>query len=145
MLILLVGFTTTFAQSVSNYARFGGTITVVTDEAIKYDSEILVIYNIEPKLRPIFESGLLYPSLFKDDTAVTPSVTGEVKDSMTVSDFSIFQSESAKIKTFRFMVLQNNAGVAKQYWLQLVNNQVNWSTDILTFIEGVKIKSLKVL
>lgn len=143
LLVLMMMFAISAVQAQSAYKRFSGKITVVTDEALKYDSELLLLYNIDPKLRPVFETGLLYPALLRD--ADSHEKTVEIAHKVTVSEFKIVQSASAKIKTFHFVVLQPNGTVPKLFMLQLVNDAGTWKMDIATFLKECRVLKLQQL
>lgn len=140
-LFIVLAFASSYSQT-SAYKRFGGTITVVNDEVVKFDNEILVLYDIEPKLRPIFEWGLLYPSMFSP-APTTANASGGIEHRVTVTEFKIFPSASPKIKTFQFVILQNDGSKPKLYHMELVNQTANWKMDILTFVRGSRIAVLK--
>ena len=139
-LIFILSVFTTMAYAQSGFKRFAGTITVVTDEAIKYDNELLLLYHIDPKLKPIFEWGLLYPGLFR--TAATENKS-DIAHKITISEFKILPSATPKIKTFQFVVLYNDGSPPRLYHLELANQAGNWKMDIHTFVRKSHVAQLR--
>src|SRR5688572_27655250 len=65
-IILLLLFLPALAQNKKSiYKRFAGIITVMDDEVIKYDDELLIIYKTDHNIKKVFEVGMLYPGMFK--------------------------------------------------------------------------------
>lgn len=151
ILLLMLVFSGYAQKKKINYKRFSGTITVISEDAIKYDGEILILYDIEPKLRPVFESGILFPALLKGATAnpiPTPSkpvAADEITHNFTIKKFQFVRprSKSGKIRKFKFLLYQKDIKDPTEYFVELWNPKASLKTEIRKFIRGCRLKAIK--
>ena len=122
--------------------RYKGAITLITNEAIKFDNELLLVYHTDPKLLPILELGLVYPDLLRATAAVVDP-KAEIVHKITITEFKILSSASPKIKEFQFVALYNDGSKPKLFHLELTNETGHWKMDILTFIQGSRVLTLR--
>ncbi len=129
------------------YNRYSGTITVVDQDTIKYDDEVLIIFNTCKNLIPIFQRGIFYPSI----------ITGPVKkgmarkqeldsmlfrnDSLRISDFAElkFLRKSSKAKFFRFWLYSKGMLNPTVCFIELTNDSATPKTNLETFITGSRL------
>jgi hypothetical protein len=134
-----------------SYNHFSGTITTIDNDTIKYDDEVLMIFNTCKDLKPIFQKGIFYPSI----------ITGPVKkglarkqeldsmlfrnDSLRISDFAElkFIKKSSKAKFFRFWLYSKGMFNPTVCFIELTNDSATHKTDIGTFVNGSKLTFFK--
>lgn len=127
------------------YNRFAGVITVIDQDVIKYDDELLLIYNTDKNLMKVFESGLLYPGLFK-----YPGIVYQKKDALnavvhnfTVENCRWINSKSGKIRLFKLVLSQKNSNQSTEYYVELYNPNGTSKGDFSNFVQHAKLKSIK--
>jgi len=127
------------------YKKFAGVITVIDQDVIKYDDELLLIYHTDKNLMKVFESGLLFPGLFK-----YPGVTYQKKDALndvlhnfTVESCSWINSKSGKVRLFKLVLLQKTGNQSSEYYVELYNPKGTSKGDFNNFIKGAQLKSIK--
>lgn len=127
------------------YKRFSGSITVVDQDVIKYDDELLIIYKTDKNLKKVFESGLLYPGLFK-----YPGITYQKKDAQnsvfhnfTVESCQWINSKSGKIRWFKLTLKPKNEEQSTVYYIELYNPKGTSKGDFGNFVQGALLKTIK--
>lgn len=127
------------------YKRFAGTITVIDQDVINYDDELLLIYKTDKNLKKVFESGLLYPGMFK-----YPGIIYQKKDALnavvhnfTVASCQWINSKSGKIRLFKLVLMQKNKEQPTEYYVELYNAKGTSKGDFNTFVENAQLKSIK--
>lgn len=130
-----------------NYSQFEGNITIVDENTIKYDDEVLLVYNTGNELKKIFEKGIFYPRIITG-----PVKTGDARkadlesmlirdDSLIITDFEeqTFLSNSPKVKRFKFWLFMKGAVNPTVYFIELTNESATTETKIESFINGARL------
>lgn len=118
------------------YSKFIGKVRI-TDSEIKFgETECINYYNTKPEYKMIFEKGLLYPGLLKEDTI----------DICCIEEL-MFLSENPKIKRFRFLLSEKIGNTylmnPSVYLFELTNEKVDKEDSWETFIEDAKLTFIK--
>jgi hypothetical protein len=149
LLLLLLFFSANAQKNKTYYKRFSGKISVVSEDVIKYDEEILIIYDTDAKLKPVFESGILFPNILKGFAGIKiakPQKTDSVNNvnhNFTIQKFQMLRPKTRKVRQFKFLLYQNDIANPTEYFVELWNPKATWKTDIKKFIKGSKLKSIK--
>lgn len=114
------------------YPEFSGKITEIDFNTFKFDTEVIVLDNINRTLKPIFLKGLLYPQIIGTEISFISSLE-ELK----------FLNPSPKVKRFKFWLFSKNTSNPTVYLLEITNEQATEKTDLKTFIENGKLSFLK--
>jgi len=114
------------------YSRFSGNISEIDKNTFKYDDQILVLENIDVKLKSIFSKGILYPQIIGNNISFIGSFE-ELK----------FLKVSPKVKRFRFWLYTKKMMNPTVYLLEITNEQATEKTGIESFIENGKLTFLK--
>ncbi|MFT3794567.1 hypothetical protein [Flavobacterium sp.] len=127
------------------YKRFSGTITVVDEDVIKYDDELLLIYKTDKYLKMVFESGLLYPGMFK-----YPGILYQKKDALnavvhnfTVESCQWINSKSGKSRLFKLMLKPKKDSQSTAYYIEIYNAKGTARSDFSNFVQGAELKSIR--
>ena len=115
-----------------NYSIFSGDISEIDKNTFKYDTQILVLDNINPKLKSVFTKGILYPQIIGNNASFISGFE-ELK----------FLNISPKIKRFRFYLHNKNVMNPTVYLLEITNEQATEKTEIESFIENGTLAFLK--
>lgn len=133
-----------------NYKRFSGTITIISEEAIKYDDEIIIILNTETKLKQLFETGILFPAILRSSAGITvlkqpTDSVSNIKHDFTIQKLQLVRSKSksGKIRKFKFLLYQNDIANPTEYFIELWNAKASFKTDTKKFIRGAKLTAIK--
>ncbi len=118
--------------STQSYPEFNGKITEIDFNTYKFDSEVIVLDNINRTLKSIFLKGLLYPQIIATDISFISSLE-ELK----------FLNTSPKVKRFKFWLFRKNVNNPTVCLLEITNEQATEKTDMKTFIENGKLTFLK--
>lgn len=144
-LCLIVLFSGQAQKKKMIYKRFAGNIAVVDEDVIKYDDELFIIYKTDKNLKKVFESGLLYPGLFK-----YPGITYQKKDALnvvfhnfTVESCQWINSKSGKVRLFKLMLKPKNDAQSTAYYIELYNPKGTSKGDFNNFIQGATLKTIK--
>lgn len=145
MAFLLLVLSAHAQKKKAQYHRFAGVITVVDKDVIRYDDELLLIYNTDINLMKVFEAGLLYPGMFK-----YPGITYQKKDALNavVHNFTVegchwINSKSGKIRLFKLVLLQKNSNQSDAYLVELYNPKGTSKGDFNKFVQGAQLKAIK--
>ena len=132
-----------------NYMRFDGKILIVNENTIKYDDEVLLIYNTSNELKAIFEKGIFYPSIITGPVKKGLSRKEELdstmkilrNDSLSISDFEEQNNfgGSPKEKKFKFLLFSKGLMNPTVYYIELTNDNATRETDLKTFINGARL------
>ena len=132
-----------------NYMRFDGKILIVNENTIKYDDEVLLIYNTSNELKAIFEKGIFYPSIITGPVKKGLSRKEELdstmkilrNDSLSISDFEEQNNfgGSPKEKKFEFLLFSKGRMNPTVYYIELTNDNATRETDLKTFINGARL------
>jgi len=143
------------------YQRFKGTISVLSETAIKYDDKVLEIYNTSASLMPIFKKGIFYANIITGNEPATVAKTKEElhslppdqkilyslgrTDSTRISNFEElkFLHNSPEIKRFRFWLYRPGMANPQVYFIELTNEQATAQTDMTSFINGATLTFFK--
>jgi hypothetical protein len=127
------------------YKRFSGTITVIDADVIKYDDELLVIYKTDNYLKKVFESGLLFPGMFKypGKTYQKKDTPNSVVHNFTVASCQWINSKSGKIRLFKLVLVPNNNQPAEEYYIELYSPNGTSKSDFNNFIREAQLTSFK--
>lgn len=129
------------------YYKFEGRITVVDEFTIKYDDEILSIYNTKAELKKVFEKGIFYPRIITGPLKSGKPRKIELEsmlfrdDSLRITDFEeqIFLNYYPKVKRFKFWLYMKGVANPTVYFIELTNENAKAETDIENFINGSKL------
>ncbi len=128
------------------YKRFPGSITVVDQDVIKYDDELLIIYKTDHNLKKVFEAGILYPGMFK-----FPGVNYRKTDELNkiVHNFTVLRSnwinsKNGKIRLFRIILMhEGSKDRPYEYYFELVNPAATAKTNFSAFLPGARLQSFR--
>lgn len=127
------------------FKRFSGTVTVVDHDVIKFDDELLIIYKSDNNIKKVFESGLLYPGMFK-----FPGIKYKQKDALnavfhnfTVTSAHWINSKSGQVRLLKLVLLQNGAKQSVEYFVELFNPKGTSKGDFLNFVQEAQLKSFR--
>ena len=147
---LILSFSANAQKKKTIYNRFSGTITVISEDAIKYDDELLIILNTETKLKQLFETGILYPAIIRSPAGIKVSTApadavNTIKHDFTIQKLQLVRSKSksGKIRRFKFVLYQNDIADPAEYFIELRNPKASFKTDIKKFIRGAKLTAIK--
>ncbi|PNQ72884.1 hypothetical protein C1T31_09250 [Hanstruepera neustonica] len=152
-------------QSYSIYPKEIKEITIdeiewVNETKFIYDDKSFKIYEKNETLKLILKKGILYPQLFSGFSTELRKSDNEL-DSLSVSDRAFYEmsrgdnltisnleelkflSESPKIKRFRFWVMFPKTTNAREYMIELTNENADKNTELKEFIENSKLTFLK--
>jgi hypothetical protein len=115
-----------------NYPRFNGKVCEIDKNTFKYDTEILVIDNLDLKWKSIFLKGILYPQIIGTNI----SFIGNFEELE-------FLRVSPKIRRFRFWLYTKMMMNPTVYLLEITNDHATEETGIEFFIENGKLTFLK--
>lgn len=147
--LLLCLATTAQKKKIQDYYNpFKGSITVVGDDAIKFDNEIMILYETDVKYRGIFENGLLYPKLFgvaAPETVKAKNGKELINHNLTVSKFELVNmtADAGTVRKYKFRVLRKDEAKATEYFIKLANKNASVKTDTNTFVKGARLVWLK--
>jgi|GEM_PF-4259271 len=136
---------TTHAQHKKAYKKFAGTITVIDQDVIKYDNELLVIYKTDKYLWQVFEVGLLFPEMFKDPGVAyqKTNAVNNLAHNFTVMGSQWINSKTGKVRLFKFTLLPTDNGKETEYFVELYNPKGTARGDFKNFLKGAQLVSLK--
>ena len=145
-ILLLLLFVPALAQKKKpGYKRFSGVITIVDEDVIKYDDEMLIIYKTDKNLKKVFEAGLLYPGMFK-----YPGITYQKKDALnavvhnfTVESSQWINSKSGKVRFFKLVLLEKSSNQSTEYYIELFSANGTSKGDFSKFVQDAQLKSIK--
>jgi len=147
---LMLAFSANAQKKKISYKRFSGTITIISEDAIKYDDELLIILHTETRLKQLFETGILYPAIIRSSAGIKVSTVPTAAVSTIKHDFTIqkvqlvrSKSKSGKIRKFKFELYQNDIADPTEYFIELRNPKASFKTDIKKFIRGAKLTAVK--
>lgn len=146
IVLLLTLFVSSYAQKKADYKKFAGTITLIDNDVVKYDDELLIIYKTDHNIKKVFEVGILYPGLFK-----FPGITYRKTDAMsnvahnfTVMGSNWINSKNGKIRLFRIILMQEGSKDRPyEYYFELVNPAATAKTNFATFLLGARLQSFR--
>lgn len=128
------------------YKRFPGSIAVVEDDVIKYDDELLIIYKTDQNLKKVFETGILYPGMFKFPGINYRKADGlnNVVHNFTVLNSNWINSKNGKIRLFR-IILRHEGSKDRpyEYYFELFNPTATAKTNFGMFLPGAILKSFR--
>jgi hypothetical protein len=129
----------------ANYKKFAGTITVIDQDAIKYDGELLIIYKTDKYLWQVFESGLLFPALFEQPGVAyqKTNATNPMVHNFTVVSSQWINSKSGKVRLFKVAMLPKDSVEPTEYLVELYNPKGTSKGDFRNFLRGAQLRSFK--
>lgn len=134
-------------QPKADYKKFAGTITVIDQDVIKYDDELLLIYKTDKYLWKIFEAGFLYPQMFKK-----PGVAYQKKDernpmvhNFTIASSQWINSKSGKVRLFKFALLPKDGKEPTEYLVKLYNPKGTSKGDFMNYLKDAELVMLKII
>jgi hypothetical protein len=137
--------------SKKNYSIYTGVITVLNDDTIKYNDEILIVTNTCKDLKLIFQKGILYPEIINGQVTVNKGLVTKQEldsqllvskaDSLEITDFEelAFIKHSPGTKFFHFWLYRKGVVNPSVCFIALYNKTANRKTDLLTFINGSRL------
>ena len=134
-----------------DFKRYCGQITVINESTIKYNEEVLFIWDTKKELIRIFKQGIFYSELITGPVKTGESRKKELEnmvlrnDSLKISNLEElkFLSNSPKVKRFRFWLYINGMMNPTVYFFELTNNVATKKTNIETFIKNSKLTFFK--
>jgi hypothetical protein len=145
---LILFFSAHGQKKKSVYIRFLGNITAINEEVIKYDDEILIIYETDIWVKEVFQSGIIYPGIIREAAGIPPPkkpVAGEITHNLTVQKLIWMKPKPkyGKIRVFKFLLYQNDINNPTEYFVELTNSAASFTTPMRRFIKEAKLKSIK--
>ena len=145
--------------SKTHFDKFKGDI-VINGDGFIFGDKTFVITNTPKELKPIFSSGIFYPSIITGDTKSIVKSQAELDtlstaqkvfynmgrtDSLTISGFEElkFLSKSNTQKRFRFWLFRKGVANPTVCFIELTNDKANGKTDLTTFINGAALTYFK--
>jgi hypothetical protein len=134
-----------------NYSMYSGIITVLNDDTIKYNDEVLIVTNTCKYLKLIFQKGILYPEIINGYVPVNKGIVTKKEldslsvlissDSLEITEFEelTFIKRSQGTKIFRFWLFRKGLMNPTVCFVALYNETADRKTDIITFINGSKL------
>lgn len=134
------------AQTKTTHKRFAGTITVIDQEVIKYDDELLIIYKTDHNIKKTFETGLIYPGMFKFPgiNYRKTDALNKVVHNFTVLSSNWINSKNGKVRLFRIILMHEGSKQHPyEYYFELVNPAATSKTNFSVFLAGAKLQSFR--
>ena len=144
----------TFKKQITYFEKYNGTISISDKQLIKYNENVIEIWDSDSLMRLIFEIGIIYPEII----ASTPtngkevkfdSITHKIKpwfvldskDTFTISNVKLVLLNNSTIKSRRFQFLKIRDGTANPslYYFELTNEDATKKTNLRNFILGAKL------
>jgi len=151
-------------RSLIGYKRFNRKITLIDKNTIQFGSNTLFVINTNDALKDLFIKGIIYPEIFNEtqnkkaeSNAIEPRDSAVVvikdsifmsclfsMDSLIISDFEQIEEydQRPNVRTFSFLLFRKRFANPISYKVELINNEANKQTDILTFIKNAYILKL---
>jgi hypothetical protein len=145
------------------FERYKGSITIIDDHTINYDGLILFLYDCDPVLRKIFETGIFYPGILRAYHSGQIIIKQEAPDSLnqtgklfwqllSLDSLQIDIIEQTKVfgdkpitRKFQLLVWRRGVMNPTEYNLELTNEVATKETDLLSFITGSRMTYFKKL
>jgi len=137
--------------SKTDYSIYSGVITVLNDDTIKYNDEILIVTNTCKDLKLVFQKGILYPEIIKGPVPIHRGIVTKQEldslvlqsktDSLEISDFEEFKfiKHTSGTKFFRFWLYRIGLVNPTVCFIALYNETADRKTDLVTFINGSRL------
>ena len=125
-----------------DFPKFTGHISISKD-TIEFDSSIIIIHDTDPKIRKLFELGLLFPDLIygastSGDKYVIRKSHGTDTLNIDVSELH-FPNQRADTRSFALLLARKELSNPFLYLFELTNETADSKMNLKQFIEKAKV------